>query len=393
MRFCQSDGTPLLEIVENPPVEDPYKTTVGKPEDFSSLIPAEDPFKTVVGGAPKSDDSGDLLQLPEEHDPLKTSFIPEAQLRAELNLGEPKQEEPQDSFPPLPSPEDFVEPQAPKSEPPVFNVPEPPKFNEPSITPPPFDWSKSSSENKTGGENTPTFDTPPPPIEPDFTEPPTLISEPFKFDPPPPPKEETPKFEVPKYEPPPPKVENDSPFNSPFNAPIPSPFDDAKPSKYEAPSTPLPSFKEPEPIVEEPVNNPFAATPFGQANDPFNQPVKQNDWTPPPAPEANWQNQNIGQNTPFQPPVAGGSVNQTLPIVSLVLGILSLCCYVSPLTGIAAVITGYLGMKNANNDPQNYGGKGLAIAGMIIGGIFLLIGIVYWILIFLGLAANMANNF
>lgn len=399
MRFCQTDGTPLLEIVETPPIEDPYKTTVGKPEDFASLIPPEDPFKTVVGSAPKSDDSGDLLQLPEEHDPLKTSFIPEAQLREELKLDELKQEEPQEIFPPLPSPDDFVEPEAPKVEapPPVFNVPEPPKFNEPSITPPPFDWSNSSAnEDKKEAveENVPTFDTSPPPIEPDDSEPPTLISEPFKFDPPTPPKEEPPKFEMPKFEPPP-KVEtgNDSPFNSPFNTPIPSPFDDAKPSKYEAPSTPLPSFKEPEPIIETPANDPFAPTPFGQANNPFNQPVKQNDWTAPPAPEANWQNQPIGQNTPFQPPVAGGSVNQTLPIISLVLGILSLCCYVSPLTGLGALITGYLGMKNANNDPQNYGGKGLAIAGMILGGIFLLLGIVYWILIFLGLAANMANNF
>jgi hypothetical protein len=50
------------------------------------------------------------------------------------------------------------------------------------------------------------------------------------------------------------------------------------------------------------------------------------------------------------------------------------------LTGIAAVIIGYLGMKNANNDPVNYGGKTMAIVGMILGGLFLLIGIVYYIL-------------
>ena len=62
-----------------------------------------------------------------------------------------------------------------------------------------------------------------------------------------------------------------------------------------------------------------------------------------------------------------GSLNQTLPIVSLVFGIISVCCYVSPLTGFVALITGFMGMKNANNDPNNYGGKGLAIAGMIVG--------------------------
>ena len=75
--------------------------------------------------------------------------------------------------------------------------------------------------------------------------------------------------------------------------------------------------------------------------------------------------------------------------MSLVFGIVSLCCYISPLTGIVALVTGYMGMKNANNDPQNYGGKGLAIAGMITGGVFLLLGLIYWIYIIfvVGLAA------
>lgn len=396
MRFCQTDGTPLLEIVETPPVEDPYKTTVGKPEDFASLIPPEDPFKTVVGGAPKSDESGDLLQLPEEHDPLKTSFIPEAQLRAELKLDEPKQEEPQDIFPPLPSPDDFVEAEPPKQyEPPVFNVPEPPKFNEPSITPPPFDWSNSSADEEKKeavAENVPTFDTSPPPIEPDDSEPPTLISEPFQFDPPPPPKEEPPKFEAPKFDPPKAETGNDSPFNSPFNTPIPSPFDDAKPSKYEAPSTPLPSFKEPEPIIETSANDPFAPTPFGQANDPFNQPVKQNDWTPPPAPEANWQNQNIGQNTPFQPPPAGTGQNQTLAIVSLVLGILSIFCCGWILPGVIAVVLGFMAKSKAEQNPNEYGGRGLALGGIITGGISVVLGIVVIILyLFTGLLAGFGN--
>jgi hypothetical protein len=88
----------------------------------------------------------------------------------------------------------------------------------------------------------------------------------------------------------------------------------------------------------------------------------------------------FGQNVPFQPP-AGGSLNQTLPIVSLVLGILSVCCYISPITGIAALITGYMGMKNIKNDPNTYGGKGLATAGMICGGVFLVLGVIYWIYI------------
>ncbi|MBA3353349.1 MAG: DUF4190 domain-containing protein [Blastocatellia bacterium] len=181
----------------------------------------------------------------------------------------------------------------------------------------------------------------------------------------------------PLVEPDPPKFSEPAPPPSPFSTPdpigmsvppIPSPFDSPKPTSYDPPS-----FAEPEPIREEPAFNPFEQQSGGQ--------MAQAEWTPPPAPDAGWQNQQIGQNTPFQPPPAGVSVNQTLPIISLVLGIASLCCYISPLTGAAAIITGFIGMKNANNDPQNYGGKGLAIAGMIVGGIFGLLSILYWIFI------------
>src|SRR5205085_7678638 len=107
-------------------------------------------------------------------------------------------------------------------------------------------------------------------------------------------------------------------------------------------------------------------------NQPFQPPAQQNEWAPPPAPVSNWQDQGLGANTPFQPPPAAAGQNMVLPIISLVFGILSVCCYVSPITGIVALVTGFLGMKNVNNDPNQYGGKGLAIDGMICGGIFFL---------------------
>ncbi|MBC7900931.1 MAG: DUF4190 domain-containing protein, partial [Saprospiraceae bacterium] len=81
-----------------------------------------------------------------------------------------------------------------------------------------------------------------------------------------------------------------------------------------------------------------------------------------------------------QPPGGEAKLNQTLPIISLVLGIVSLCCYISPITGLAALITGYLGMKNVKNDPNAYGGKTLALVGMILGGLFFLVGATYYIL-------------
>ena len=271
MRFCQADGTPL---VDDAPV-DPYKTMVARPEDIAA----------ATAGVSASDD---VLDLPSDSDPAKTMLASEDEIRAEMAARDAGDEQVID-IPPL-------------------GEPEQPKFSEPAPPPSPF------STPDLGGSSVP---------------------------------------------------------------PIPSPFDAPKPMSYETPS-----YAEPEPMRDEPSINPFDA--------PSGGPMAQAEWTPPPAPDAGWQDQQIGQNTPFQPPPAGtGSVNQTLPIVSLVFGIVSLCCYISPVTGIVALVTGYMGMKNANNDPANFGGKGLAIAGMITGGVFLLLGLFYWIYIIfiIGLSA------
>jgi hypothetical protein len=131
------------------------------------------------------------------------------------------------------------------------------------------------------------------------------------------------------------------------------------------------------------------------AFNPFDQPapIAQAEWAPPPAPDAGWQNQQIGQNTPFQPPAAGtGSVNQTLPIVSLIFGILSLCCYIGWITGPIALITGFLGLKNVNRDPASFGGKPLAIIGMVLGGIFTVLWGLYWLVIILIYAGIIASS-
>jgi hypothetical protein len=91
------------------------------------------------------------------------------------------------------------------------------------------------------------------------------------------------------------------------------------------------------------------------------------------APLSDWQNQSVSPNQPsYIAPqmMATQGQNQTLPTISLVLGVLSLlliCCYGGFPFGIAAMITGYLGMSNANKNPSQYGGKGMAIAGLILG--------------------------
>lgn len=272
MRFCQSDGTAL---VDDAPL-DPYKTMVAQPADIAK----------AMGGS----DKDDVLDLPAESDPAKTMFASEDEIRAEMAARDAG---------------DVIDI-------PPLGEPEPPKFSEPAPPPSPF----SSPE-------------------------PGIVSA----------------------------------------APIPSPFDDPKPSTYEPPTPPSFADSEPEPLPDEPAFNPF--------NQPA--PMAQAEWTPPPvASDQPWSNQPVGQNPPpFTPPGGGSGLNQTLPIVSLVFGVVSLCCYISPLTGIVALVTGYMGMKNANNDPAHFGGKGLAIAGMITGGVFFLLGLIYWIYIIfiIGLSA------
>ena len=79
---------------------------------------------------------------------------------------------------------------------------------------------------------------------------------------------------------------------------------------------------------------------------------------------APWQQMPV-QNQPFGTLGFAASADKTLPTVSLVLGILSLllvCCHAGLPLGLAAVITGFLGMKNADSDPARYGGRGLAVA-------------------------------
>lgn len=81
-----------------------------------------------------------------------------------------------------------------------------------------------------------------------------------------------------------------------------------------------------------------------------------------------------GPTFPAPPPGASGPSTHGLAIASLVLGIL--CCF--PFN-VAALITGYLAIQKIDANPQVHGGKGLAIAGMVLGGIgmiFTVIGVI-----------------
>jgi hypothetical protein len=363
MRFCQSDGTPLVSADE-PASNDPYKTVVGRQEDTASSAPP-DPFKTMIGGMPKRDESGDLLQLPQEQDALKTQFMTDEELRREMSGGAQKGEEIID-VPPL-SEGSSGGRESGKGADDFSSSPPPPKFNEPSLSPPSFGDLSSTSSSDSSESSSTGYSNP-------FSGTSQGVSSPF---------DKTSGGDEPK-----------SPFADTYNppsSPIPSPFGESKPASYDPPSAPLPSYKEPEPAMNEPLNNPFSNSPFDQPAA-TNQPLQQTEWTPPPAPDASWQNQEIGQNTPFQPPAAGTGQNQTLAIVSLVLGILSLLCCAWFLPGIAAVVLGFMAKNKAENNPDQYGGRGLALGGIITGGISVILGIIVVILyVFTGALAGIGN--
>lgn len=298
MRFCQSDGTPL---VDDAPL-DPYKTMVARPEDIAAAMPPVS-SNAPVPEPPKDEE---VLQLPAEPDPLKTMFASEDEIRTEMNARDAADDQVMD-IPPL--------------------APEPPKFSEPSLSPPSFRDMPPSSP---------------------FSQPSSGLGS---------------------------DLPNESPFGK-TTPPIPSPFSGPKPPSYDPPAPNFPQFKDPEPVVSTSSPSPFDS-PSSAAQE----------WAPPSAIEPSNKQEHM-QNSPQSASPPGAGLNKTLPIVSLVAGIISLCCWLSPITGIVALVTGYLGMKNVNNDPKSYGGKGLAIAGMITGGILFILGVAYWIFIifFNGLA-------
>lgn len=83
----------------------------------------------------------------------------------------------------------------------------------------------------------------------------------------------------------------------------------------------------------------------------------------------------------LQAPPAGGSGVAELTtsgkaIASMVLGILSICCLGNFILGIPALILGILAIKQINRAPQKWAGSGMAIAGIVLGSIGTLLGLV-----------------
>ncbi len=319
LKFCQTDGTALVE--DAPPL-DPYQTVNVNPEDIGAPLPIE----PITPSTKAQNVDNIVLEIPDDDedfgrvksdDPLKTMVSSGSPSDDDDNMMKTaivSEAERKEIF--GEKPETSAPPPSPfdenRAESSSDALP-PSKFNEPDLSPPNFDDFGSLSPKPPREEK-----TPPPTFEP-----------------------------------------TESPSVTP-NTPIPSPFDESMPPGYQTPSTP--PFKEAEAT--------FNDTPFGS---PFNEPAPENrqmqqqaEWTPP------------ATDMPSQPynqsPTDGSGQNQTLAIVSLILGIVSFLC-LGYFAGIPAIITGVMARKKSSENPAQYGGSTLAMVGIILGAIGTLFGI------------------
>src|SRR5687767_1452069 len=94
MRFCQVDGTPLID---DAPAFDPYATIIGaavtpKPPAADKAAPDAQPGPEVVEtGAQAITPPDEVLDVPEA-DPLKTMYVSDAEMMATLGKGKPEPE-------------------------------------------------------------------------------------------------------------------------------------------------------------------------------------------------------------------------------------------------------------------------------------------------------------
>lgn len=299
MRFCQTDGTAL---VDDEPAFDPYATIMARPGDIAPP-PAEEPaapeppapsqpaeeivLEPLATAEPAPEPPAEPIAPPEDvldlpPDPLKTMYVSEAEMQAAFGTSgdESKQAD-----------------QTPQPEQPIFSVPDVPAPSFGDVAPPP------------------------------------------------------------------------------------SPFSSSEPVLEPEPLPPAPTYDEAPTVIQPAGSSGFEPTPPA--------PVEQ--WTPPPAPDASWQNKDVGSNTPFEPPPVGaGGPSQGLAVGSLICGILSCLCCLSVLTGPAAVIMGFIAKKNAEQNPMQYTGRGLALGGIISGIAGFVIGVTLIVLqLFFGILGSL----
>ena len=365
MKFCQSDGTPLVVVAEETPSADPYKTMVASdiklpdeetavpltpeptPEPAPPAAPESAQSPPADYSVPEEVEGDDVLEIPdkkEEPDPMKTIVVSSSDTSDNIkvpDISAASQEPPaKPARPTEPRPAAPAEPPEAASEAATIITPEIPKFSEPDIKPP--DLGISDDPPAAPGEQ----------------------------------KKEAPQAEKPAGS------------DSKPSLPIPSPFEESMPPGVAFPDKPpfeddvKPAQSEPMPSEPKPATPP--ASPFADPKAPVGTPAAE-DWEVPSAaasvpavasePDPFGDNSILSAAEPASVGTEGG--NKTLAIVSLVSGILSCLCCFSIITGPVALVTGFMARGKIGEDPGTYGGGTLAMVGMILG----VVGIILFLIL------------
>lgn len=372
LKFCQSDGTPLVAVAEDTPEENPFKTTVAKQGDLPippleespkepepeapPKEPEVDPFATMVAGSGLPEiTEDDVLEVPqaEEIDPLKTMVAGGGTSgKIEIDL-----------------PEDIPEdtPARPPDEEPVEET-------TPEAAAESFEKKPAQPESALPSEEEESVSAAPPEAESlEVAEPeperPSATPEPVPSEADSPAETTAPASEPVSAPPPEDTTDDDSSGGS--TSPIPSPFEESLPPGFNLPENPPFEEKQEE---EKPDDAPIA-TEEVSAPEPEAGVV---DEAPPaimagePSPEMQ-----IEASSASVPAETAEGSNQTLSFVSLGLGVASVfCCPIGILLGPAGIVTGFIAKGKIKEDPAAYGGGNYALIGMVAGGLGLLLWLI-----------------
>jgi len=173
-----------------------------------------------------------------------------------------------------------------------------------------------------------------------------------------------------------------------------------------------PSDGEPTGDPNQPPATPPPASPPPAYPPPASPPPAEPQWNPqsPGTPPPNYgdyqgQDQSYGQPPAYPPPPpgapggygpsAGPQKRSPLAIVALVTGIIAVlpCCWSFPVFAIVALVTGFIGKKQIDESQGQIPGRGMALAGIILGAVAIVIAIVYWILFAAGVFDDISYNF
>ncbi|MGJ3508642.1 DUF4190 domain-containing protein [Enemella sp. A6] len=136
-----------------------------------------------------------------------------------------------------------------------------------------------------------------------------------------------------------------------------------------------------DPYLDQQPWNPYSADPYAAPHPYAGQHPATNPYTQVNPYTAVTPAQGYGLYTPY-PPVRP---NHPMAVPSFVISLISYM--VCPLLGVVGMVMGINAVNATNAEPEKYGGKGMAIAGLVLGGITTLISLFFVFFIFLGAVA------